>query len=308
MSHPLKTIVISGGTGLVGQAILRHLPGSVERCIILTRKAQMDGQQNGVVRYSVWNPEQGEIDDAVLADADAIINLAGANIAQRWTPKAKAMILSSRVDSTRTLRHALERHPNIRCMVSASAIGFYPDRPNVQDETAQGDDSFVSRVVQQWEDEWTCIAPDVARTVGLRIGLVLAREEGFYRKLEPVFRLGLGAPLGTGRQLVSWIHVDDLARLFIVAATDPEMQGIYNAVSPQTLSNRAFTKEMAAAMKRPAITFLGVPAFLLRWAMGEMATIALRSAGASAEKLLASGFSFEFPTVLAAVKNLRKQA
>ncbi len=303
MSTSLQQVVISGGSGLVGQALLHHLPPSVERITILSRSAREHSDPR--VQYSAWDPAKGTIDDEVLATADAIVNLAGANVGQRWTPAHKQAIINSRLDSTGLLVAAAQKHPRIKVMVSASAIGHYVDSPDVQSEDAPGDDSFISQVVQQWEGAWQPLIGSEVRACGLRIGLVLANEDGFFKKLKPVFKLGLGAALGNGKQLVSWIHIDDLARMFVHALTHNQVEGVYNAVAPQVLSNKAFSKEMAAAMNRPLFP-INVPAFALKLAMGEMSQVALRSVGVTSKKILDTGFQWEHDSVTSAVQALMK--
>ena len=304
MSTSVQHVVISGGSGLVGQALLKHLPSSVERVTILSRNSSRT-HPDPRVHYSAWNPAQGELDDAVLSTADAIVNLAGANVGQRWTASHKKAIIDSRLDSTGLLVQTAQKHPRIQVMVSASAIGLYPDAPEVQSEEATGDDSFISQVVQKWEEAWQPLVSSDTRTCALRIGLVLANEDGFFKKLKPVFKLGLGAALGGGKQLVSWIHIDDLARMFVHALTHAHVAGVYNAVAPQVLSNKAFSKEMASAMNRPLLP-IGVPAFALKLVMGEMSQVALRSVGVTSKKILDTGFQWEHASVTSAVQALMK--
>lgn len=303
MIPDIKKIIISGGSGVVGSAIIDQFPSSVEEFIVLTRSEKMHGKQEGRVRYSAWNPGEAVFHRKDLQDADAIINLAGASVSKRWTTAHKEAILKSRLDSTNLLVRVAREHPGIKTFVSASAIGYYKPSFEVVSEDATPDSGFIGEVVSQWESCLTGLEDSHVRTVMLRIGLVLSPEGGFYAKMAPVFRNGLGARLGNGKQLMSWIHIDDLVGMFRHALNESEMSGAYNAVSPEVLDNKTFTKVMAASFGKK-VWAPAVPAFALKLFMGEMASVALNSVGVAAKKIVGAGYDFRYPHLKDALASL----
>jgi len=252
-----------------------------------------------------WDVRGGELDPAVLDGADSIVHLAGENIIGRWTAAKKQAILESRRKSGELLVKAIgqcAQPPAV--LVSASAQGYYgSDRAGKLDEEAAAGENFVAKVCKEWEEAVSGARQHGVRVAMMRIGIVLAKEGGALAKLLPAFKMGLGGPLGNGRQMMSWIHVKDLARAFAHAVDTPEVSGPVNAVAPEAVSNREFTRAVADTLKRPAC--LPVPPAALRLAYGEMAEeVLLANLHLVPRKLLASGFAFEYPELPKALKHL----
>lgn len=307
------TILITGGTGMVGNALTKALVAAGHSVIILTRNPASAKPAPGVT-YQAWNPSAQTIDARAIENADAIVHLAGANVADgRWTAKRKQEIVDSRVQSGELLVKALKEAPNkVQTVISASAIGWYggdPVAPNPMPfvETDKADTSFLGATCQKWE---AAIAPVQAlgkRLVTYRIGIVLSREGGAYAEFAKPFRFGVASVLGNGRQVVSWVHIDDLVRLLTEALTNKKLDGIYNAVADVPVSNRELIQTMAKAKGGFHIT-APVPAFVLKAMLGEMSIEILKSATVSNGKLRQAGFAFAFPEIAKAVKELEENA
>ena len=293
-------ILIAGASGLVGSALVPALRRQGHEVVALVRRPVRREDE------IAWNPADGELEPAVLATTDAIVNLAGENIAAgRWTAARKAALRGSRLDSTRTLARALTRaEPRPRVLVNASAVGFYGDRGDeVLTEDSPGGRGFLPELCAAWETEARAAESAGARVVRLRLGVVLAREGGALGRLLPVFRWGLGGPLGDGRAWMSWIGLDDLVRVVSAALTDPRWHGAINAVAPGPVTNGEFTAALGQCMHRPA--FLPVPRRLLELVYGEMAGATLfASARVMPGRLLAGGFVFRQPTIAAALRHV----
>ena len=294
-------ILITGGTGLVGRALSEALLAKGYRVIILSRTSGSPSRQPGL-RYAAWDPERQQIEEAAIREADHIIHLAGAGVAEkRWTKKRKEEIRSSRVLSSGLLVKSLREIPNkVQTVVSASAIGWYgedPVQPNPAPftETLPNANDFLGHTCRLWEEGIRPVIEQQKRLVTFRIGIVMSPAGGALKEFLRPLRLGVAAILGNGRQTVSWIHLDDLVRLFIAAIEKPSMQGVYNAVAPHPLSNRELVLQLAKSRKRFYIPFR-VPAFLLRLLLGEMSIEILKSATVSSEKIRQTGFSFTYKT------------
>ena len=288
-------ILVTGATGLVGTALVSRLKGSGHSVVPLRRTAVSSGSG------PTWNPESGQVHLDAAGSLDAVVHLAGENIAQRWTPAAKARIRASRVDATRLLSEALARAPQPpRALVCASATGVYGDRgAEVLDEHSDRGSGFLAEVCQAWEAATAPARDRGIRVVHLRLGIVLARQGGALARMLPLFRLGLGGRLGSGRQYWSWITLEDLVRVVELALLDGALSGAVNAVAPEAATNAGFTAALARALHRPA--FLPVPALFVRAVLGEMGREALlASARVRPARLLEAGFSFRFPDLDAA--------
>lgn len=296
----MPRVVIAGSSGLVGRALTRALcTQGVEVCRLVRRPPAGPDEV-------AWDPATGALDPQVLDGADAVVNLAGRSIAAlRWTARVRAEILGSRVRSTRTIVDAIGRttlRPAV--LISASATGYYGDRGDeVLNESSPPGRGFLSEVVQAWEAEARRAAGWGVRVVCARFGLILARSGGALRPLLPLFRLGLGGPLGSGRQWWSWIHLDDAAAVIIAAVRDAALEGPVNAVGPAPVTNREFAHALGSAFRRPAV--LRVPAVALRLAGGAMAgEMLLSSQRVVPGRLQARGFAYWWPELAPALRDL----
>jgi uncharacterized protein (TIGR01777 family) len=295
-------IAITGGTGFIGRRLVRRLIAAGHSIHLLVREARTGfGPQ---VQVSVWDALDIEPAPESLAEADAVIHLAGEPISQRWTPAAKRRILDSRVEGTRRLVEAiarLKRRPPT--LVCASAVGIYGSRGDeiLTDASAPGQ-GFLAEVCQAWEKTAGLAADLGLRVVRLRAGMVLGKDGGALAQMLPPFRWGLGGKLAQGNQWVSWIHVDDLADLLLFALENPKLSGPVNGTSPNPVTNTEFTKALADVLRRPAV--LTIPASALGVLYGEMAEVVLASQRATPAAALAAGFEFRYPGVRAALQNL----
>ncbi len=301
----MKTIGITGGTGFIGRHLTEHLIGKGYKVVIFSRSAKNAGSE--YVSYAHWDAEKGEIDKPALSRLDGLVHLAGASIAEkRLTEKRKKEIINSRVHSTGFLVAQLKEHaPGCKTLVSASAMGFYgPDRPGAPPftESAPPYDDFLGNTCRQWEAA-TMQAQDLLRTVIIRIGIVLGKDGGAFPELSGPLSFGVMPILGGGKQVVSWIEVTDLARLFTFALENTAMSGVYNGVSPNPVSHRQLMYAIAKERGGLAIP-VPVPAFVLKIALGEMSAEVLKSCTVSSDKTTASGFGFEHPEIAGALKKL----
>lgn len=298
-------VLITGATGLVGQAIVKvlHQKG-IPVNYLTTSKDKISTTEDYKGFY--WNPAKGEIDLDCFEHVQAIINLAGTSIAKRWTPEHKRKVLSSRIDSLRTLKKGMEQseHQEVECLVSASAIGIYPDSTSAyyDETTTETDNGFLGEVVTKWESEadaFEALDIDVAK---IRIGLVLSKEGGALPKMAMPVKNFVGAPIGSGEQWQSWVHIEDLAQLFVFAVEN-NMTGVYNAVAPNPVTNTKLTKELAKVLDRP-LWLPNVPAFVLKLVLGKMATLLLASQRVSGKKIEDEGFVFQYANICQALKEI----
>lgn len=293
-------VLITGGSGLVGKALSDLL---AERGYIVSHLSRKAKAQAKYPSFE-WNIEKGYIDKEAL-QVDHIIHLAGAGVAdQRWTPSRKQLIRTSRVDSANLLyKYVTDLKIPLNSFISASAIGYYGEDTGTEwcDESTEMGQGFLADVVEEWEsaaDQFSSICS----VTKVRIGVVLDGEGGALSKIVQPIRLGLGAPLGTGRQYMSWIHTYDLARIFVFVL-EKQLQGVFNAVAPGPVTNRAITKASAAAIGKP-LWLPNVPSFVLNLALGEMAGIVLNGNRVSSQRIQDAGFQFEYGSVQQAVENL----
>ena len=294
----MQKILITGGSGLIGKRITCLLEKKGYEVAWLGRSAHQ-GRKS-----FLWDVEKQEIDPAAMEWADAVIHLAGAGVAdKRWTPERKKVILESRTQSSRLLFSALEKSSNRpSTVISASAVGYYGQDTGtalVDESTSPGSD-FLAEVVKAWEHEVKKIESLDIRTVMLRIGIVLDSEGG---ALAEMLKPPVAAPLGSGDQWMSWIHIEDLARIFAFALEKTTLQGVYNAVGPNPTTNQQLTREAAYAKGKTYIG-IGVPGFLLKLVLGEMAEMVLGGNRVSCQKIQKSGFQFEFFELATALKDL----
>lgn len=286
-------IAIAGGSGFIGSALVERL-GRLGEVIVLTRNPQHVKRGRGVE----WHPPaQGAWTDE-LGTADVVINLAGENIgARRWSEARKRSLVSSRLDSTTALVAALKRHPETRrAFISASAVGFYGDRGDeTLDELASCGDGFLADLCVQWEAA-ARNAEAVARVVVLRFGVVLEKSGGALAKMLLPFKLGVGGPIGSGKQWMSWIDREDAVRAIEWAVENHAARGIYDTTSPQPVRNREFAHALGRALHRPA--FMPLPGFVLKLAFGQMAVeTILGGQRVVPARLMAEGFAFAQPEI-----------
>ena len=306
----VKTVVIAGGTGMVGTALASELLNRQYRVIILSRKKGNGPAGLERLQYAQWDPSRRFIEEAVIREADFIVNLAGAGVAEkRWTEARKKEIVESRVKSSETIIEALKSQPNkVRTVVNASAIGWYgPDTPQSRihpfEETAPADLAFLGETVRLWEQSIEPVSSLVERLVILRIGIVLSSEGGALAEFIKPMKFGIAPVMGNGRQMVSWIHVSDLCRMIIHALENNTVNGVYNAVSPYPVSNRQLVQTLADV--KPGIQLvIPVPAFVLKIMLGEMSIEVLKSATVSSEKIRKTGFVFQYPRIREAVQEI----
>jgi uncharacterized protein (TIGR01777 family) len=286
-------IVIAGASGLIGRATAQALKDDGHEVIRLVRRASSAPDE------VAWNPAAGELPLETCRSAQAIINLCGDDLAAgRWTPKRRAEIRSSRIDSTRTLAKAFEgtisAGPRPGVLVNASAIGFYGDRGNLEvDESSAPGKGFLADLCRDWEGAAMAVADLGARVVCVRFGIVLSRDGGVLRRVVPFYRAGLGCPLGTGRQWMSWIALEDAVGVIRFALGESWITGPLNAVSPKAVMNAAFTRALGRLFGRQLP--MPIPPFALRLALGPIADEAfLTSTHVVPAKLVSAGYPFRY--------------
>ncbi|MCU0419586.1 MAG: TIGR01777 family oxidoreductase [Cyclobacteriaceae bacterium] len=297
-----KNILITGASGLVGTRLTQVLRAEGHRVSHLGRTARA-----GDVPSFVWDIAKRHADPAAFENTDLIIHLAGAGVAdKRWTAARKQEILDSRTQSSQLLYDSLRTRPHrVTAVVSASAVGYYGFDTGdawLTEEGKPGTD-FLADVTQRWEQSVEPIASLGIRVAKLRIGIVLSTEGGALAQMAKPIKMGLGAPLGSGHQYLSWIHIDDLCQMFAHAATHDSVHGVFNAVGTQPVRNREFTQTLAQVLRKP-LWLPPVPAWVLRWGVGEMANIILGGNRVSSEKIQYAGFRFEHRQLESALRHL----
>lgn len=299
-------ILITGATGLIGSEITRlfHENG-INLNYLTTSKSKIEKSENYKGFY--WNPAKGEIDKRCLEGVGAIINLAGASVFQPWTSSNKEKILKSRLDSLNLLYKTLtENNHKVGQLVSASAIGIYPSSTQKMhyEEEQETADNFLGEVSEKWEVAAKKFENLSIRVAIVRIGIVLAAEGGALPQITRTVKYNIGAPLGSGNQWQSWIHIHDLARVFLFLITNGA-KGVYNAVAPNPVTNEDLTKEVAYALDKK-LWLPKVPGFALKLIMGEMSSVVLGSQLVSSKKIEDEGFNFLFINLRQAIKDIYK--
>jgi uncharacterized protein (TIGR01777 family) len=303
-----QTVLITGGTGLVGKALTAALVKKGYKVIILTRNTSGKEHRDAVV-YAAWNVSKQEIDIAALQEADYIIHLAGAGVVEKkWTAAYKKEIQDSRTESSSLIIDTLKNNENkVKAVISASAIGWYgadTDYAFPFDEECAAHDGFLGQTCKLWEAGIEPVTALGKRLVKFRIGIVLSNDGGALVEFKKPLRFGVAAILGSGNQIVSWIHIDDLCNLFIAGIEDENLSGSYNAVAPNPVSNKILTLTLAKAMKVKFYLPMHVPAFVLKIMMGQRSIEVLKSTTVSCKKIQDAGFGFTFKTIEAALENL----
>src|SRR5436190_3348427 len=297
-------VLITGASGLIGQALQKSLDEKGDEILGASRK---EPKSTNDIQ---WDPDTGFADEdlARLEGLDVVIHLAGENIAGlRWTDEKKKAIRDSRVHGTRTLIEAfarLEKKPNV--FISASAIGFYGDRGDDEmTETSSAGDTFLSEVSKEWESESRRAEDMGIRTVLLRNGIVLSKDGGALATMMTPFKFGVGGVIGSGKQWMSWVSLDDVVAAINFAIENEKMRGAVNVVSPNPVTNEEFTKTLGEVLYRP--TFLPLPEFAVNLVFGEMGdALLIDSTRVAPKRLLDAGFEFEFPELKTALEHAVK--
>lgn len=301
----MKSILISGGNGLIGKTLSRKLVEKGYRVSILSRS-----QQNipGIKSYT-WNWEKQEIEKGAVENADIIIHLAGENVgAGRWTKRRKQQIIDSRIKTTSLLFNTVQKTgTKLEAFISSSATGYYgsytSEKVFKEDDMAAND--FLGYVCQVWEDAADQFQSEGIRTAKIRTGVVLTNDGGALPKMTKPIVWGIGSALGSGRQYIPWIHLDDLCKIYIKATEDQNMIGAYNAVASSHITNKELTEKIAGVLKKP-LWLPNVPAFVIKAMFGEMSQIVLKGNRISNEKILKTGLQFQFTDIVSALNNIYK--
>ena len=309
----MATVLITGGTGLIGKALTKELVNRGYEVIILTRDKSQHRPSEGV-SYAEWHIDKQTIDTKAIARADFIVHLAGAGVAEkRWSGRRKQEIVDSRVQSGQLLVKSLKDVVNqVKTVVSASAIGWYgpdPQIPNPRpfEETDPAAPGFLGTTCRQWEDAIHPVSEMGKRLVILRTGIVLSHEGGAFPEFKKTLKFRVASILGSGKQVISWIHIDDLVRLYITAIENEKLQGVYNAVAPYPVSNATLVRTIGRELVGMYLP-VPVPAFVLKAVLGEMSIEVLKSATVSSEKIEITGFQFIYQDIEPAVTNLVKKS
>ncbi|MHB1147706.1 MAG: TIGR01777 family oxidoreductase [Lutibacter sp.] len=298
----MASILVTGGTGLIGKKLCELLRNKGYKVAILSRN------QHAKPNNYYWNNETRHIDAKAIVESDYIIHLAGEGIAdKRWVPQRKRDLINSRVETANLLFEKVkELNPNLKGFIAASGIGYYgaTTSEKIYDENDVPGEDFISEICKVWEKASLQFDAINIRTVILRTGVVLAKEGGALEKLSQPIKLGVGAALGSGEQYIPWIHLNDLCNMYVEAIENNKIKGIYNAVAPEHVTNKSLTKMIAKNLKKP-LWLPNIPAFVLKFILGKMAVIILEGSRISSEKIMATGFKFKFPTLHIALENLR---
>jgi uncharacterized protein (TIGR01777 family) len=306
----MKTVLITGGTGLIGKALTALLISNGYEVIIFSRSARTSDTKS--VSYAVWDVNKGTIDIAAIQKSDYIIHLAGAGVAdKRWTKKRKQEIVESRTKSGELLVKTLRENENkVKALISSTAIGWYGPDNNVSlkngfKEDAPSYDDFLGNTCLQWEQSTRSLESFGKRLAYLRTGIVLSNDGGALKEFKRPVKFGIAAILGGGKQMISWIHIEDICRMYIYALEN-EISGVFNAVAPKPVSNKTLTLKLATKMKGSFFIPIHVPSFILKIVLGEMSIEVLKSATVNDNKIREAGFRFVFPTIDAALSDLIK--
>ncbi len=299
-----KRVLITGATGMIGSEIVKVChEKNIDVNYLTTSKDKIENRENYKGFY--WDPDNNIIDAKCFENVDAIINMVGATISERWTSSYKKEIITSRTETAQLLLETIKTNSYpVKHIVSASAIGVYPDSDTnyYEEDFTEVSSSFLGKVVEKWE-----AAVDEFRTAGIavskiRIGLVLSDKGGALPEMAKPIKLGAGAPFGSGDQWQSWIHIEDLANLFVFAVEN-ELEGIFNGVAPNPVTNTEVTKTVARVLDKPLI-LPNIPKFAMKLALGEMHILLFESQRVSSNKIEKAGFNFKFHHLESAIKDL----
>jgi uncharacterized protein len=303
----MDTVIITGGTGLIGKALSKFLLSRGFEVIVFSRNPKTHKTTLPGISFASWNIEDQSVNEEAFQKAKYVIHLAGAGVADKsWTNKRKKEIVESRTRSSELLIKALKSIPNeIVSVVSASAIGWYKQNRSLPAiETDPPDSGFLGETCRAWEESISPVSELDKRLVILRTGIVLSNDGGAFPEFKKPVKYGIAGILGNGKQFISWIHIEDICRLYMEAMTNSAWSGVYNAVTLNPVTNRTFTLELAKKMKGSFFIPIPVPDFLLRLMLGERSEEVLKSSNISANKLKQQGFQFIYPTIDAAFRDL----
>lgn len=306
----MTTVLITGGTGLVGHKLSSFLAEKEYQVIILTRNpANREDKKN--ISYAAWDPNAKSIDTDAVKKADFIIHLAGAPVMEKkWTPAYKKEIAESRIKSSLLLSETLKNNPHhVQAIISSSAIGWYGPDKNDQHAFVETDPpapDFLGQTCLQWEQSIESAEQQNVRVCKLRTGIVLAEKEGALEEFIKPLKLGVATILGNGKQMISWIHVDDLCAMFHHMMTN-NLSGSYNAVAPEPVSNKKLVLTLAKILKGTFFIPVHVPIPVLKLVLGERSIEVLKSAKVSADKVLGTGFKFQYPDIDTALLDISKK-
>ena len=297
-------VLITGATGLIGTELVSLLlQNGISVNYLTTSKKKIVNELNYNGFY--WSPEQGLIDENCLMGVDSIINLAGANIAKRWTNSYKQEIIESRLLSSALLFKALKNNPNhVKQIISASGTSIYPNSDTIiyDENSTQVNDSFLGNVVVKWEESTDKFASLGLKVCKLRTGIVLSSKGGALVEMLKTIKLGLGSAFGSGKQIQSWIHIHDIASLYLFAIKN-DLEGVYNAVSSNPVTNQELTFTIARVLKKP-LFMPNIPKFVMKLMLGEMHELLFENRNLSAKKIEDKGFEFKYKTIDTALKNI----
>ncbi len=309
-----STVLITGGTGLIGSALSKLLIEKKHNVIILTRK--IPEQKKGdypAVQYAEWNIKEQTIDEEAIKKADHIVHLAGASVAERrWTATRKKEIVESRILSSTLLVKGLREIPNnVLSVISSSAIGWYGGDSSAKKPFVEGDppaEGFLGETCKAWEESIEPIRHLGKRLVKFRTGIVLSNRGGALSEFKKPLNMGVASILGSGKQVVSWIHIDDICRMYCYAIEHQQLHGVYNAVGPHPSTNKELVLQIAKKMRGNFYIPLYVPAFALKLALGEMSIEVLKSATVSNQKIRQAGFRYLYPSLESCIEHLAKES
>lgn len=300
----MARVLITGGTGLIGKHLSQRLQERAYEVAILSRARKKEEQ----IPTYYWDIDKSEVDKEAIANADFIIHLSGTSIGEkRWTTKRKQQIVDSRIRSGQLIFGELRKqNKKLRAFISASAIGYYGAITSIKvfSESDPPGDDFLAQTCIDWEDAADRFNDLGIRTVKIRTGVVLTNRGGALAKMLFPIKAGFGAAIGSGKQYLPWIHIDDLCDIYIKAIEDVQMNGAYNAVAPEHLTNKEFTQSLAHILKR-ALWLPNIPAFVMKLIFGKMSVILLKGSRISSKKIQAAGYTFLFPTLDDALEQLQ---
>ncbi len=299
----MAKILITGGTGLIGKALSEKLINAGHTVRILSRTPKQHKNKEAFF----WDVENKKIDESAFDGIEHIVHLAGEGVAsKRWTIKRKKEIVDSRINSMQFILEIIrKKNLHLKSFVGASAVGIYGMKTSekIFTETDKGAHDFLSHTCTLWENSYNEIPKFSDKMSVIRIGVVLSKNGGALERLLPLFKLGLGSAVGSGKQYMPWIHIDDLVNVFYNALFSQSVSGTYNAVAPQHVTSKQFSAQLATVLSKPF--FLpNVPVFALKLVFGEMANVLLEGSRVSSQKLEATGFLFKYPDLFTALKNV----